>query len=741
MGSFPRSFVWLLFAALVILTCSDSDKSVEPPVDNTVPAQISDLTVDFNDEHSVLLNWSAVGDDGNEGAVSTYEVCWSEDYDLVLSMDSAAHLVGHELSGAPGELLSLEVMVGDTQLLLYFSVRAIDEAGNRGEVSNVAVLNSAYLGRPDPIDDLHAECLLSNSMKLVWTTPPIENDDAPAVSYDIRVSQSEINEDNFLDAELVPNIPQPIQVGETEELVVENLTEGNTYYFGIRAIGYNEEFYSYSNFISANCNDETAPATIDDFVIVYVNSTDITLGWTAVGDDDSIGTAAFYELRVSADSITEANWSEATIISGLSAPKAAGEIERFDVPYDAADTTLCFGLSVHDEAGNVSGLAITKFIREPEPEHIIWSQYYDVGGDENATCATEVVDGFVIAGTTISETSMGVDIFVVKTDLDGNPQWSRVYGGAGDECPVGVSVKSSGNLVIGGHSSSTIDGDRDPYFLEISSGGDFIGEAYDHYPGDETIVDFAKTSDGGYVLVGSSTSSTDSTSSSYTHSFMAKYSSSYAREYYSLITGWSACDDYTGYANGVTVAASPDGYFIQGYHVRHYEPWGHTMCGPEIDAASFRFISNDGPILESYYVGGSFFDSGFMDWLLTSDHSSGTIAIYNIYLYSGYYICKVDEQFKIVSDNPLTFPENGSLKDAIWRSAGVLIAESIVGDKKIVKFAEDGTYMATLDIDSQLPLELISLEPASSDRVVLTGTTKPGTTGWDAYVALIDPNF
>jgi hypothetical protein len=48
----------------------------------------------------------------------------------------------------------------------------------------------------------------------------------------------------------------------------------------------------------------------------------------------------------------------------------------------------------------------------------------DIGYDITAT-----IDGYLIAGTTIV-TGLGYDVYLIKTDLDGNLLWEKTLGGS-----------------------------------------------------------------------------------------------------------------------------------------------------------------------------------------------------------------------------------------------------------------------------------------------------------------------
>ena len=51
-------------------------------------------------------------------------------------------------------------------------------------------------------------------------------------------------------------------------------------------------------------DDQVAPAAITDLTVVTETDTNLTLNWTAPGDDGSTGTATSYDLRYSTTPIS-----------------------------------------------------------------------------------------------------------------------------------------------------------------------------------------------------------------------------------------------------------------------------------------------------------------------------------------------------------------------------------------------------------------------------------------------------
>ncbi len=122
---------------------------------------------------------------------------------------------------------------------------------------------------------------------------------------------------------------------------------------------------------------------MNDLAAGNLTSSSVDLSWTATGNDDSSGTAWSYDLRYSASPITDmASFAAATAITGLNAPKPAGQAESITVSGLTAATAYYFALVVTDEAGNASGLSNVVGITTQPPRKI---------GDANG-------DGYVNVG-------------------------------------------------------------------------------------------------------------------------------------------------------------------------------------------------------------------------------------------------------------------------------------------------------------------------------------------------------
>jgi len=81
----------------------------------------------------------------------------------------------------------------------------------------------------------------------------------------------------------------------------------------------------------------------------------------------------------------------------------------------------------------------------------LWDVKYGGSGNEEFWGVQALTDGFVLAGTTNSKGAGGVDIWVVRTDLQGQKLWDRTYGGTGDDAGGPLDVLPDGGLALGGY--------------------------------------------------------------------------------------------------------------------------------------------------------------------------------------------------------------------------------------------------------------------------------------------------
>ena len=96
----------------------------------------------------------------------------------------------------------------------------------------------------------------------------------------------------------------------------------------------------------------------------------------------------------------------------------------------------------------------------PQQANVLWEKTYGGAGDDRAFCATTVVDGFVVAGSSTSLEQDRTVAWVLKLDTDGNMLWNQTFSeGVGSEFRSVLSLED-GLLLVGNvfQPSEDIDG-------------------------------------------------------------------------------------------------------------------------------------------------------------------------------------------------------------------------------------------------------------------------------------------
>ncbi|XP_033120350.1 calcium-activated chloride channel regulator 1-like [Anneissia japonica] len=125
--------------------------------DVVAPSRISDLSVleTSYSEEKVVLQWTAVGDDLDRGNASRYELKIAKSFsELQRNFSSASEIQNDDIiignitiASPPGvvERITLKVSAGGQNATYFFAIRAYDESGNAGAVSNIVSANMQYI--------------------------------------------------------------------------------------------------------------------------------------------------------------------------------------------------------------------------------------------------------------------------------------------------------------------------------------------------------------------------------------------------------------------------------------------------------------------------------------------------------------------------------------------------------------------------------------------------------------------
>lgn len=214
------------------------------------------------------------------------------------------------------------------------------------------------------------------------------------------------------------------------------------------------------------------------------------------------------------------------ILSGLTDSYGAGEYDVYVIRTDVNGDTLwtrTFGGSEQERGKSVlqlsdggfiiagytrsygSGREDIYLIRTDSNGDSLWTK--SIGGSENdgASCIQQTTDGgFIIAGRTYSFGAGYADVYLVKTDFEGDTLWTRTYGGSEVDEGNFVQQTTDGGYVIVGYTCSFGATEKVIYLIKTDSIGDTLWtQTYAGPAGGVTegrCVD--QLDDGGYILTG-----------------------------------------------------------------------------------------------------------------------------------------------------------------------------------------------------------------------------------------------
>jgi hypothetical protein len=109
-------------------------------------------------------------------------------------------------------------------------------------------------------------------------------------------------------------------------------------------------------------------------------------------------------------------------------------------------------------------------IKTDSDGEVLWECTYGGSQDDRAMGLVETTDGgFIMSNWTRSYGSGESDVYIVRTDPEGSMLWSKTVGGAGEEWGRSVVQDLDGNYVIAGYTESFGAGGTDVYLIKLGS--------------------------------------------------------------------------------------------------------------------------------------------------------------------------------------------------------------------------------------------------------------------------------
>jgi hypothetical protein len=134
----------------------------------------------------------------------------------------------------------------------------------------------------------------------------------------------------------------------------------------------------------------------------------------------------------------------------------------------------------------------------------LWTQTYGGTGNDRGKSIQQTTDGgYIICGETKSFGNGLYDFYLIKTDGSGNQLWSQTWGNTHEDNGYSVEQTTDGGYILCGRTRSVINGMTNVYIIKTDSQGNTLWtQTYGGTTGGEIGKSVKQTSDGGYIICG-----------------------------------------------------------------------------------------------------------------------------------------------------------------------------------------------------------------------------------------------
>jgi hypothetical protein len=296
-------------------------------------------------------------------------------------------------------------------------------------------------------------------------------------------------------------------------------------------------------------------------------------------------------------------------------------------------------LIVPEESSVMQG-TINLVSQEPPPTE--WNKTYGGTGSDFGSALVQTSDGgYALAGETETYGAGGDDFWLVKTDSSGNMQWNKAFGGTNDDRAYSLIQTSDGGYALAGQTYSYGAGDSDFWLVKTDANGntqwsrEYGGTRFD------SARSVVQTTDGGYALAGGTTSfrpgnwymdfmlvKTDASGNMQWSKTYGEYYSDYARSVVQTTDGGYALGGYTDPSSGYF-----DFWLVKTDSSGNMQ-WNKAFGGTNMDMAHSVIQTNDG----GYALAGQYAPPSMTGpssaWLVKTD-ASGNLQLDKKYTMAG----------------------------------------------------------------------------------------------------------
>ncbi len=177
-----------------------------------------------------------------------------------------------------------------------------------------------------------------------------------------------------------------------------------------------------------------------------------------------------------------------------------------DRGYDIQQTADLGFIAVGYDGSHPHNIKDVYFVKTDADGDTLWTKTYGGPADDYGRAVDQTSDlGYIITGYTNSFGGQN-DVYLIKTDSNGVVEWTKIYGGPGDDYGYDVQQADDQGYIIVGQTFSFGIGGGDVYLIRTDANGDTLWTKSFGGPFSDAGMSLDITNDQGYVITGSTNS-------------------------------------------------------------------------------------------------------------------------------------------------------------------------------------------------------------------------------------------